>query len=42
LDRTGLRVWEPNYRALGDPADDGIVWFWIGGHDEYMRLVYRA
>jgi len=30
-----------NYRALGDPTDDGIVWFWIGGHDEYMRLVYR-
>jgi len=30
-----------DHRALGDSADDGILWFWIGGHDEYMRLVYR-
>jgi len=29
-----------NYRALGDPAADGVLWFWIGGHDEYDRLIY--
>jgi hypothetical protein len=27
------------YRALGIQADDGIVWFWIGRHDEYERLI---
>ncbi len=28
-----------SYRALGLEADDGIVWFWIGIHAEYQRLV---
>ena len=27
-----------SYRALGVATDDGIVWFWIGEHDEYERL----
>jgi hypothetical protein len=27
------------YRALGLPADDGIVWFWIGSHADYDRLL---
>ena len=27
------------YRALGVDAPDGIVWFWIGTHAEYDRLV---
>ena len=27
------------YRALGVVAADDIVWFWIGSHDEYERLI---
>ena len=27
------------YRALGAKQDDVIVWFWIGSHSEYDRLV---
>jgi len=32
--RIGLR-----YRALGIAVPDGVVWFWIGTHSEYDRLV---
>jgi hypothetical protein len=28
-----------SYRALGVDATDGIVWFWIGTHAEYDRLI---
>jgi hypothetical protein len=28
-----------HYRALGVDAPDGIVWFWIGTHAEYDRLI---
>lgn len=29
-----------HYRALGVEAnDDAVVWFWIGSHAEYDRLV---
>lgn len=27
------------YRALGLLEGDEITWFWIGGHDEYDRLL---
>jgi hypothetical protein len=27
------------HRALAAQADDGLVWFWIGRHDEYERLI---
>lgn len=27
------------YRALGTEVDDGIMWFWIGTHAEYDRIV---
>ena len=27
------------YRALGREKPDGIVWFWIGIHAEYDRLL---
>lgn len=27
------------YRALGLLKGDTITWFWIGGHDEYDRLL---
>ena len=29
------------YRALGVEDGESIVWFWIGSHDEYERLIYR-
>lgn len=27
------------HRALGLLEGDVIIWFWIGGHDEYERLL---
>jgi len=27
------------WRALGQKVDDVIVWFWIGSHAEYMKLL---
>jgi hypothetical protein len=27
------------YRALRILKEDKIFWFWIGGHDDYMRLL---
>jgi hypothetical protein len=31
-----------SFRTVGVDAPNGIVWFWIGGHEEYERLVKRA
>jgi hypothetical protein len=28
-----------NYRTIGVDAPDGIVWFWIGTHAEYDKLI---
>ena len=28
-----------DYRALGLLKDDKIIWFWIGSHDDYSRLI---
>lgn len=28
-----------HYRALAVEVDDGVVWFWIGSHADYDRLV---
>ena len=28
-----------NYRALGVVEGDTIIWFWIGDHEDYDRLV---
>jgi hypothetical protein len=28
-----------DYRAVAVPVDDGLLWFWIGPHAEYDRLV---
>jgi len=28
-----------DFRALGVDSLEGIVWFWIGRHDEYERLI---
>ena len=30
-----------DYRALGLLEDDEIVWFWIGSHAEYDRVLSR-
>jgi hypothetical protein len=27
------------YRALGVRTDETVVWFWIGTHDNYARLL---
>jgi len=32
--RVGLR-----HRALAKDRNDGLVWFWIGPHDSYERLL---
>ena len=29
----------PHYRALGTDLDEGILWYWIGTHAEYDRIV---
>jgi hypothetical protein len=29
------------YRAVGIRDTDTIIWFWIGSHDEYERLLTR-
>lgn len=28
-----------NYRVLALEEDGNLVWFWIGKHDEYMRIL---
>ncbi|WP_425590791.1 hypothetical protein [Cyanobacterium sp. DS4] len=28
-----------NYRALGVDESDGILWFWIGDHDQYEQIL---
>jgi hypothetical protein len=28
-----------HYRALGVDRDDAVVWFWIGSHADYDKLV---
>jgi hypothetical protein len=27
------------YRALGIPVDQGVLWFWIGSHADYDKLL---
>jgi hypothetical protein len=27
------------YRAVGVPVTDGILWFWIGTHADYDKLI---
>ena len=29
------------YRALAVEVDDGLLWFWIGNHSDYDRLISR-
>ena len=30
---------DTNFRAVGNLLPDGVLWFWIGSHDEYERLI---
>ncbi|MGL5034837.1 MAG: type II toxin-antitoxin system RelE family toxin [Microcystaceae cyanobacterium] len=30
-----------NYRAVGIMENKEIIWFWIGSHDEYEKLISR-
>jgi hypothetical protein len=30
-----------DWRAIGTVKDDTMIWFWIGPHDEYERLLSR-
>jgi hypothetical protein len=29
------------YRALARRSGDLVVWFWIGNHDDYEKLISR-
>ncbi|MBW1797901.1 MAG: hypothetical protein JRJ21_05745 [Deltaproteobacteria bacterium] len=29
------------YRALGVNVEDGVLWFWVGTHTKYNRMLYR-
>jgi mRNA-degrading endonuclease RelE of RelBE toxin-antitoxin system len=35
-----VRVGE-DYRAVGRKVEGGFSWFWIGVHDEYIKLIRR-
>ena len=41
--KVGTGLWSArvglNYRTLGRERDSGIVWVWIGPHDEYDRIL---
>ncbi|GEM_PF-833241 len=30
-----------NYRTVGAKKGNTLIWFWIGPHSEYERLLYR-
>ena len=30
-----------SYRVLGVETDDGVLWFWIGDHAEYDKILRR-
>lgn len=30
------------YRALAVDGTDGLVWYWIGSHAEYERMIQRS
>ena len=43
--KTG-KVWsvrvDEAHRALGNMLEDTMIWFWIGSHDDYERLIRTA
>jgi mRNA-degrading endonuclease RelE of RelBE toxin-antitoxin system len=30
-----------NHRAVGVKDDNAIIWFWIGSHEDYNKLIAR-
>ena len=30
-----------NYRAVGVQNENEVIWFWIGSHDDYIKLLSR-
>jgi hypothetical protein len=40
---TARKIWSArvgiHYRALGREKPEGIVWFWIGSHADYDKMV---
>lgn len=40
------RLWSvragSGYRALAADGQAGLVWFWIGPHDQYERLIAKS
>ena len=30
-----------HWRAVGVPRDDAMIWFWVGPHSEYEKLIKR-
>lgn len=45
LQRIHDEVWSvrvsDHYRALAKRREDGWMWFWIGTHEEYNKLIKR-
>ncbi len=43
--KIGKKYWSVragvDYRALGVEVEGGILWFWIGTHAEYDRLINK-
>ena len=41
--KIGNKYWSvrisSNYRALGVDVNNGILWFWIGNHAQYDKLI---
>jgi hypothetical protein len=41
--KVGSQVWSARvtegWRALAVEVPDGYLWFWIGSHDHYMRVI---
>ena len=31
-----------SFRALAMEVPDGMLWFWIGAHDEYERIISKT
>jgi hypothetical protein len=41
--KVGKRVWSArvgdHFRAVAAPVEGGFVWFWIGSHADYDKLI---
>ena len=41
--KVGKDLWSAritrDYRVLAREEENTLVWFWVGKHDEYMRLI---